>query len=160
MSIQIEVPFDALQQPGVAKALAELMVSLGGHGGTDSLPAPAPVAARATRKSTPRGAKAKGRPRKAARKTTRSSISGTSGERWQAYLSALPEASRKFLNLLEARGTLSVDEAVRELGLKSSKAMGGLTGAMARWAPSQGVELPFEKSKDANGNRCWIWTRT
>ena len=152
MSIQVEVPFDALQKPGVAKALADLMVSLGGHRSAAAIaaPAPAPAAPRAARAAAPR---------KKAAAPARPVPAGTDDERWSAYFNALPEPSRRFLTLLKERGTLGVDDAVSELGLKSSKAMGGLTGAMARWAPKHEIALPFEKTKDENGKRCWVWTR-
>ncbi len=150
MSIQIEVPFDALKKPGVAKALADLMVSLGGH---RAAPAPAP-----TRAAAPRPARAAA-PKKAAAARPAAAVE-SSDDQWNEYFNALPEPSRRFLTLLQERGTLGVDDAVSELGLKSSKAMGGLTGAMARWAPKHGVELPFEKRKDADNKRCWVWTRS
>jgi hypothetical protein len=35
--------------------------------------------------------------------------------------------------------------------------MGGLTGAMARWAPKQGVKVPYDTLQDTNGTRYWVW---
>lgn len=153
MSIQIEVPFDALQRPGVAKALADLMVSLGGHMSAPAVQPRAAAPAKAT-PSRPRPAPAAAAPAPA------KAPARAPDDQWTTYFNALPEPSRRFLTLLESRGRLTVDEAVSELGLKSSKAMGGLTGAMARWAPKHGIELPFEKSKDDDGNRCWTWSRS
>jgi hypothetical protein len=28
---------------------------------------------------------------------------------------------------------------------------------MARWAPKQGVKVPYETLQDANGTRYWVW---
>ncbi|MCB9546001.1 MAG: hypothetical protein H6706_09130 [Myxococcales bacterium] len=79
-------------------------------------------------------------------------------EAWNRYLAALPEPSRRFLELLEQRGQITVDEAVSLLGLPGPKAMGGLTGAMRRWAPKKGVELPFMAITDNQRRRAWVWT--
>ncbi len=163
MSIQIEVPFDALQRPGVAKALADLMVSLGGHTSADAVPTRAPAPAKPARARAAKPAPAPARPAPAPARPAPAPArpaTSSSDEHWAAYFNALPEPSRRFLTLLKSRGKLTVDEAVSELGLKSSKAMGGLTGAMARWAPKHGIELPFEKSKDEDGKRFWTWTRS
>jgi hypothetical protein len=78
-------------------------------------------------------------------------------ERWTTYVSTLPEKSQRFVGLLEARGRLTVEEVVRALELDTPKALGGLTGAMARWAPRQGVTLPFTKKQNGNGERYWEW---
>jgi len=142
MSIQIEVPFDALKHPEVARALADLMGHLGSYMRDGAAASPsAPV---------------RRRPR--ARRGAAPDLSHLPpNERWSRYVEGLPEASRRFLDLLETRGTLTIAEAVSELGLATPKAMGGLTGAMARWAPKQGVELPFIASKTTSGERCWVW---
>jgi hypothetical protein len=69
----------------------------------------------------------------------------------------LPENSRRFLELLEKQGQLTVNEAVEKLNLPGPKAMGGLTGAMARWAPKQGIQIPYEAKEAADGTRYWVW---
>lgn len=79
-------------------------------------------------------------------------------ERWARYLAELPEPSRRFLEVLEKRGQMTVDEAVEILELPGPKAMGGLTGAMRRWAPKKGVELPFQAITDPQNRRAWVWT--
>ncbi len=171
MSIEIEVPFDALERPGVAKALANLMMALGGQPLEAAAPAaapaaPAPAPAAPAKKRAPRKPRAKKAParkpraRRAAPAPAAPAAEAPADDKWAAYVAALPEPSRKFLQILEAQGTLSVADAVSTLGLKSSKAMGGLTGAMKRWAPKKGVELPYRKDKDADGNRIWVWTRS
>ena len=76
--------------------------------------------------------------------------------RWAKYKEAMPENSRAFIALLEEVGTLRVDDAVEKLALKGPKALGGLTGAMQRWAPNYGVRLPFDTLSDDAG-RYWVW---
>jgi hypothetical protein len=78
-------------------------------------------------------------------------------EKWRNYVANLPENSRRFLELLEKQGQLTVHEAVEKLNLPGPKAMGGLTGAMARWAPKQGIEIPYEAREGADGTRYWVW---
>lgn len=105
-----------------------------------------------------------GRPRKvqpvvqAAPAAPAASAGGSAAsEKWKKYMANLPENSRRFLELLERSGQLTVNEAVEKLNLPGPKAMGGLTGAMARWAPKQGVQIPYEAREDANGVRYWVW---
>jgi hypothetical protein len=189
-TIQIEVPLEALSRPGVAKALADLALSLGGQQGRGDVsatalratearatreapaaraeaPAAAPAEAapsrgngKAGRGAASRGALKAAEPARATRGGARRGGGQTTvgDENWQKYLEALPETSRRFLSLLEEKGTMTVGEAVDALGLDSPKAMGGLTGAMRRWAPRQNVELPFEAGQNAEGQRYWKWT--
>lgn len=111
-------------------------------------PAPAPAAAKG--KS---GRPAKGKP--AAAPAAAGSAAGN--EKWRNYVANLPENSRRFLELLEKQGQLTVNEAVEKLNLPGPKAMGGLTGAMARWAPKQGIQIPYEAKEAADGTRYWVW---
>jgi hypothetical protein len=181
-TIQIEVPLEALSRPGVAQALSDLALSLGGQQaailGRQRAIAPAdPVGDGPTRAAPVRGngrrraveappepARGNGRRRatgngpRAAGNGPRAAANGPRDAQWDAYLEALPETSRRFLSLLEQKGKLTVSEAVDALGLDSPKAMGGLTGAMRRWAPKQGVDLPFEAGETPDGQRCWVWT--
>ena len=114
-------------------------------------PAPAPVAAPAAVEAP---AKRKGgRPPKAAA----AAASSAGNEKWKNYVANLPENSRRFLELLEKQGQLTVTEAVEKLNLPGPKAMGGLTGAMARWAPKQGIQIPYEAKEAADGTRYWVW---
>jgi hypothetical protein len=180
-TIQIEVPLEALSRPGVAKALAELALSLGGQQGradatfsakpaSETQPsgngpvakaappavkaAPARGNGKAARGNGSRNAKAPA----PARGGRRGGQASGNDENWQRYLEALPDTSRRFLSLLEEKGRMTVGEAVDALGLDSPKAMGGLTGAMRRWAPRQNVELPFEAGQTPEGQRYWKWT--
>ncbi len=150
---------DALRRPGVARALADLMVCLGGH---TNLPAAAPAAAPAPPAAAAPPARPKARPKAKRRVSVPPAPvvedDRSPGERYSAWFNALPEPSRRFVTLLEERGELTVADAVKLLGLKGPKSMGGLTGAMARWAPRYGIDLPFEKREDADKNRSWVWT--
>ena len=76
---------------------------------------------------------------------------------WSAYFATLPETSQRFLQLVEQHGTLAVEVAVGEMGLKSGRSVGGITGAMIRWAPKHGITVPFVAHDDAEGNRVFVW---
>jgi hypothetical protein len=115
-------------------------------------PAPAAVEAPAKRKG---GRPPKAKPAVAA--APAAAVSGSGGEKWRNYVANLPENSRRFLELLEKQGQLTVNEAVEKLNLPGPKAMGGLTGAMARWAPKQGIQIPYEAKEAADGTRYWVW---
>lgn len=168
MSIQIEVPFEAMNRPGVARALSDLMASLGQVSlDTQAAPAPAAFSGYLMPKAQPEGGgshaeqappKRKRRPSRAKPKSQQADLSHLPPrERWETYLREVPEATRTFVQLLEEKGELTVDEAVEALGLASPKAMGGLTGAMKRWAPQRGITLPFERRQAADGSRYWVW---
>ncbi|MCB9549682.1 MAG: hypothetical protein H6706_28075 [Myxococcales bacterium] len=75
-----------------------------------------------------------------------------------AFLAALPERSRAFLLLVRERGVLGIDEAMERLDIQAGKAVGGLTGSIARWAPVHGVEVPFTAIQGIDGKRAWRWT--
>jgi len=119
-------------------------------------PAKAAKAAKAAKPAKP-AKPAKARP--ATGKTApRPELEGLSVEdRWAAYFKELPVNSQRFLDLLKEKGRLTLPEAVVQLQLDNPKAMGGLTGAMARWAPKQGVKVPYDTLQDANGTRYWVW---
>jgi outer membrane biosynthesis protein TonB len=117
-------------------------------------PAPAAVEAPAKRKG---GRPPKAKPVVAAAPAPAAAASGSGGEKWRNYVANLPENSRRFLELLEKQGQLTVNEAVEKLNLPGPKAMGGLTGAMARWAPKQGIQIPYEAKEAADGTRYWVW---
>lgn len=70
---------------------------------------------------------------------------------------ALPERSQRFLSLLRKRRTLTVAEVVEALDLSGPKAVGGIIGAIARWAPNRGLTLPYEATR-IRGQRAWRWT--
>lgn len=162
MPVQITVPDDAMMRPGVAIALAQLVRALGSAG--NGAHAPEPDTVRQTRTgsrsgpSRPEAPRRKSPSRPGSNRTPPPDLSHLPpAERWTTYVSTLPEKSQRFVGLLEARGRLTVDEVVRALDLDTPKALGGLTGAMARWAPRQGVTLPFTKKQNGNGERYWEW---
>jgi len=68
----------------------------------------------------------------------------------------LPERSQLFLSLLENERTLTMTQAMKGLGVTVPKAMGGITGSIARWAPTRKVELPYRPTK-ISGERGWEW---
>jgi hypothetical protein len=183
-TIQIEIPLDALSRANVARALADLTLALGGHAvGAAAPAAPAPKVEKPTVVAAPVDVEAavkadkpakSDKPAKAAKpakpakpakarpatgKTApRPELEGLSVEaRWDAYFKELPLNSQRFLDLLKEKGRLTLPEAVVQLQLDNPKAMGGLTGAMARWAPKQGVKVPYDTLQDTNGTRYWVW---
>ena len=174
-TIQIEIPLDALSRANVARALADLTLALGGHAvGAAAPAAPAPKVEKPTVVAAPVDVEAAvkaDKPAKAAKpakpakvrpatgKTApRPELEGLSVEaRWDAYFKELPLNSQRFLDLLKEKGRLTLPEAVVQLQLDNPKAMGGLTGAMARWAPKQGVKVPYDTLQDTNGTRYWVW---
>lgn len=79
-------------------------------------------------------------------------------ERWNRYVKALPDRSRRFLELLEQRKTLSTDEMIDALGLEGPRTVGGVIGGIRRWAPLYGVTPPFDAREDDLGNRVFRWT--
>lgn len=79
------------------------------------------------------------------------------GERYHAFVRNLPPRSQEFLKLVEERGTVTISEVMRALGLHLPKAMGGITGSIGRWAPVKKVPLPYEQL-EKDGERAWRWT--
>ena len=90
------------------------------------------------------------------RKPAERSFKGSVGDRYTAFVERLPARSRRFLELVEARGVLTIDEAMKELDIKVPKAIGGVTGSIGRWAPERGVVVPYKKVMQ-NGRRAWRW---
>lgn len=86
----------------------------------------------------------------------RSPVGADAFERYAAYLDTLSGTSRRFLELLEQRRELTVAEAGEALGLRRYQTLGGITGAIVRWAPTRGVPVPFEKV-DLGGEPGWRW---
>lgn len=130
MSIQVSVPLSALSDERVARALNQLLIALGAKRTLT------PTAVKAAPPSEPRP---------------------DSDARYDAFMKALPERSRRFLELVQAKEILTIDEAMAELDVKVGKAMGGITGSIARWAPEHDVTVPFEAIKGPGGKRAWRW---
>ena len=76
--------------------------------------------------------------------------------RYRMFLEQLPEKARAFLDLVRQKGSVSIDEAMEQLGVKVGKAMGGLTGAISRWAPAFQVNMPYQACS-VDGLRIWRW---
>lgn len=79
-------------------------------------------------------------------------------ERMQQFVEALPERSRQFIEAVREQGELGIDEAMARLDVRAGKAMGGITGSIARWAPEYGIQVPFEAVRGRDGKRAWRWT--
>lgn len=129
MSITVEVSLSALEDPNVAGAVSRLL-NLLSAGAMD-----------APRVSAGAQAAAVADPDLA----------------YERFLEALPDRSRRFIELVHERGTLTIDEAMRELDITVAKAVGGVTGSIARWAPRSGVSVPYVAVK-VRGRRAWRWT--
>ena len=137
MSIQISIPTEALADRDVSAALRALLTALSGVAlGVEVSPQAtvrsmaAPVAPQRTQKSMT----------------------------YTDFVAALPLRSQRFLDLVRSRGVVRVSEVVETMGLKSAKAVGGITGAIGRWGPERGVSLPYEAITLA-GERAWRWIR-
>ncbi len=143
MPLKLKVSFTQLQRANVREAMYQLFLSLG--------EAYAPVEAAPTTPvvipSEPTKARAK-RPRKAPVQMD-----------YETFVAQLGEPSRRFLSLIEARGTLRASEALVALGLRQPRALGGIAGGLARWAPARGVELPYE-AIEIEGERAWRWSNS
>ncbi len=141
MSIKISIELSALQDRRVASALARLVELLGPEGEAPAPRAMAPApgsAPLATPAVAPRAAPA-------------------GGGDFAEFMEALPDRSRRFIELVRARGTLTIDDAMSELGITVPKAVGGVTGSIARWAPRSGIAVPYVAVK-VRGRRAWRWT--
>ncbi len=129
MSIKVTIPDEDMKDPRIARAIVDLMNALGRAFAAGAISTSRPAPAR----------------RAEARPTT-----------FAEFEEALPARSKRFIELLRERGTLRVQEVVDLLKLSSPKAVGGITGAIARWAPQRGLQLPYESTR-IRGERAWRW---
>ena len=139
-SITLEIDPVRLEDPVVAQAVAAVLLALEGAG--------APTSAAA--------GKAKAKTRSKAKAKAKAAPEAPSSDAYAAFFAQLPETSRRFLTLLEEVGTLTISDAVSRLGLAKPKSLGGITGAISRWAPTRGAKVPFEKLT-IEGERAWRW---
>jgi hypothetical protein len=137
MALQITVPLEHLRHPAVARAATALSMALHAAQAGDAL-----------EPASPRGAA----PVEPAPATPAAPVS----DAYRAFADGLPERSRRFLELLESRGTMTASEAKALLGLHSGKQLGGVTGAVSKWAPLRGVRVPFECTHFGR-ERGWRW---
>ncbi|MEZ4469948.1 MAG: hypothetical protein R3F60_03900 [bacterium] len=157
MSVQVTIPTSALNDPQVAAALARLIEALA----DPAVASAAEVASAPARSEAARPGRA--RPgRKAPKERNLAPVPPMAAATGQgdlsAFLAALPERSRAFLELVRERGVLGIDDAMASLDIQAGKAVGGLTGSIARWAPVHGVEVPFVAIQGVDGKRAWRWT--
>ncbi len=76
---------------------------------------------------------------------------------FEDFVAALPLRSQRFMNLVQREETVTRSRAIDALELSSGKQLGGVTGAIAKWAPRRGLEIPYE-TITLNGERAWRWT--
>lgn len=131
MTIRLTLSTDRLQDPAVARALARFFLEL----------AESPVTDHAMSRSS-----------------HRPEASTAAGITYAEFEAGLTGNTRRFLQLLRERGTLTLSEAQKALGIASPKAVGGITGAIGRWAPAKGLELPYQMFTTPAGERAWRWT--
>lgn len=136
--ITLEIDPARLEDPVVAQAVAAVMLALEGAD-----------ARKPAAKATPRPASPAPAPQAPAAATD-------SDAAYAAFFEQLPQRSQRFLTLLEEVGTLTISEAVTRLELAKPKSLGGITGAIVRWAPTRGAKVPFEKLT-IEGERAWRW---
>ncbi len=137
MSVSIRVPLAALADPAVAAAVGALFGALGVTRAPTAAPAAPISVASVARIVAP--------------------VDAATEARWARFLSALPARSQQFLELVESGGTVGIAEAMQVLGIDVGKAMGGVTGSIARWAPEYDVTVPFEAVRGPDGKRAWRW---
>ncbi len=138
-SITLEIDPARLRDPHVAQAVAAVMLAIEGF---EARKAPRRAAAR----------KAKAPPARAAAPAPAADPRSA----YEAFFAQLPQPSQQFLTLLEKVGTLTISEAADALGIRKNKRIGGITGAIGRWAPARGARVPFEKLT-IDGERAWRW---
>lgn len=159
MSLVLTIPADALMQPPVAQALASLVLALGGVSSAAPITA-APIPTRApTQRAMPAvipAALPPVQPRKTKAKDKKKSKKPAQQMDMATFEAGLPERSRRFLEIVRDRKVVKVGEMLGFLGLESAKAVGGITGAIGRWAPVRGLVVPFE-AITLDGERAWKW---
>lgn len=81
---------------------------------------------------------------------------GTATERYEAFKAGLKSQPRAFLDLLEAKGTVTIKDAMEALDIDAPKKIGGITGSISRWAPTRGIRVPFMPTL-VEDEKAWIW---
>ncbi len=154
MSIEISFDFSDLGRPEVVQAFLGLCGALAprGRGRRARGGLAALVGAPGNGAAPRRGRAARAAAPKKPRKRRPAAKPGT--KEWNDWLGEQPEAAKKFLTALSGKGRLTMPEAMKEVGTKEPKSIGGITGAMSRWAP---FELPIRAGKTKSGERFWEW---
>ncbi|MCB9530017.1 MAG: hypothetical protein H6701_16800 [Myxococcales bacterium] len=187
MAVTIQIDLEQLNDPAVAKALANLLLAMGGVATTQAKPVEAPAASQApaapaveapTPSAAPAAPKA---PRTRAAAAPKAEVKAEAApaaqaeapkaeapkaapaagdddlaQRYRDFVANLPERSRKFLELVQRKGVVTIEDAMSELDIAVPKAMGGITGSIGRWAPVRGVPVPYEATT-RDGERIWRW---
>ena len=81
-------------------------------------------------------------------------------DRYGDFLDALPKQSRRFMQMLRERRTLSMSEVLNAFGLARAKAVGGIIEPVNRIAVDYGFERAFESASTETGERLWLWPGT
>jgi hypothetical protein len=148
MAINVTIPIEKLQARGVPEALSHLMLALGNHSGRVALARSSPPVTEPPRQA-----------RKAPAVPEPSPPTDGELDGYRAFAQRLPEPSRRFLQLLEERGELTISEAMKALKVDHPKSLGGITGSITRWARERNVDVPFVGAKTSQGERLWRWNR-
>lgn len=77
--------------------------------------------------------------------------------RVEALLEAVPDSSRRFMEVLREKGRLSMPEVLEIFGLARAKAVGGILEPLLRVAREHGIERPFESDATATGEKIYLW---
>ncbi|MCB9536717.1 MAG: hypothetical protein H6704_10740 [Myxococcales bacterium] len=166
MGITFDIDLETLRQPSVAAAVADLMQALSVALGGATAPAPAARVVEAAPAAPARPAPPKAKaPKPAAPAPAPAPRAASSGPdpaeikpmSFEDFVAALPLRSQRFLNLVQREETVTRSRAIDALELSSGKQLGGVTGAIAKWAPRRGLEIPYE-TITLNGERAWRWT--
>ena len=144
MKISIDVPLERMGDPQIRQLVVQLVDLLSGTG------SPAPRRGRPPgRKNSPKVA-----PTKKSPTFTPNEADGN------ALLEALPGDSKIIMTALREKGTLTMRAAQKLIKNSNPKAVGGIVGSVARWAPKNGFEVPYTTGKNERNERFWRWYGT
>lgn len=146
--IVIEIPLEALGRPGVASALAELVMAVGGHAVEPPLRVAVPVVFTDVRLVPAAPVANTDLEADDPREVAFFVLVDRLGELYARYYRALKVAGLNGLSVAQARKILP------ELDDQLPRALAGITGYASRWCePRLGFKSPVEKTQD--GQR-WI----
>ena len=77
---------------------------------------------------------------------------------WPRFFAEQNAAAQKFLTAVRegGPGPVSIEVVENAIG-KSGKEIGGLLGAINRWAPEYGVVVPIQAARGSAGQRTYEW---
>ena len=73
-----------------------------------------------------------------------------------AYWHQMPPRSQAFLEAVRRRGTATVKDILKDLGVDDPRALGGISGSIRRWSQAAGVAPPYENIR-IDGQRAFRW---